>query len=416
VEGGKRIISRPSALAPEPGAAQLVGEVSESAEKLGVRAGMRVGEALSRCPELVLVPPDLERAERSWEEVLRRLEGIGAEVESGRSGEVFFEAAGLRPLWGGTSEVLGQAAAEVGNDARLAAAPGRFCAYAAARDTRGGATRLMRGRFPVVPEGSARQFLAPLPVSLLHGRIPDGDDLPNELERLGIDTLGRLSGLPRDAVADRLGMPGLDALRLARGEDEPLRPRLVHEALAVELELPEAASGQQLERALELLIGRLLAHRGRRGRALRALRISARLAAGGGWRRQVALRRAGAERDRIAAVLLPQLALLPSPAASLRLEAVELGAAGGEQLALSAPEEQRRRRISEAVRQARAAGGSDAVLRVLEVDPESRVPERRDVLMPYPEGAPHMRGGSAGEAEEPPVPGGRSNPIHEEGT
>jgi protein ImuB len=239
----------------------------------------------------------------------------------------------------------------------------------------------------VVAEGSERRFLAPLPVSLLHGRLqdPHGDDLPNELERLGIDTLGRLAALPRDAVADRLGPLGLAALRLARGEDDPLRPRRTWEALAVDLELPEAASGQQLERALELLIGRLLAHRARRGRALRALRLSARLAAGGGWRRQVALRRAGTERDRIAAVLLPQLALLPAPASNLRLEAVELGPPGGEQLALSAPEEQRRRRISEAVRQTRAAGGSEAVLRVLEVDPESRVPERRDVLMPFPE-------------------------------
>jgi protein ImuB len=373
-------LNQHAALAPEPGAAQLVGEVSAPAERLGVRPGMRVGEALSRCPELVLVPPDPERAERFWETVLRRLEAIGAEVESERAGEVFFEAAGLRALWGETDAALARARREVGATARLAAAPGRFCAYAAAR-------RAGDDRFPVVPEGSARRFLAPRPVSLLHGRLPDpeGDDLPNELERLGIDTLGRLAGLPRDAVADRLGPLGLAALRLARGEDEPLRPRRTWEALAVELELPEAASGPQLERALELLIGRLLAHRGRRGRALRALRLSARLAAGGGWRRQVPLRRAGTERDRIAAVLLPQLALLPAPATTLRLEAVELGAAGGEQLALSAPEEQRRRRISEAVRQARAAGGSEAVLRVLEVDPGSRVPERRDVLMPFPE-------------------------------
>jgi protein ImuB len=399
------LASRPAALAPEPGAAQLVGEVSAPAEELGVRPGMRVGEALSRSPELALVPPDPERAERFWETVLRRLEAIGAEVESERAGEVFFEAAGLRALWGGTQDALARARREVGAPARLAAAPGRFCAYAAAIDSRvlrsregarqrdpfqdGGATRLMSGdgRFTVVAEGSARRFLAPLPVSLLHGRLsdPEGDDLPNELERLGIDTLGRLAALPRDAVADRLGPLGLAALRLARGEDDPLRPRRTWEALAVELELPEAASGQQLERALELLIGRLLAHRGRRGRALRALRLSARLAAGGGWRRQVALRRAGTERDRIAAVLLPLLALLPAPATTLRLEAVELGPVGGEQLALSAPEEQRRRRISEAVRQARAAGGSEAVLRVLEVDPESRVPERRDVLMPFPE-------------------------------
>jgi protein ImuB len=79
------------------------------------------------------------------------------------------------------------------------------------------------------------------------------------------------------------------------------------------------------------------------------------------------------------------LKLLPGPAEVLRLEADSLGAAGGEQLSLAGPDERRRKLISEAVRQARAAGGNEAVLRVLEVDPGSRVPERREVLMPFPE-------------------------------
>jgi protein ImuB len=334
---------------------------------------MRLGEALSRCPELALIPPDPERAERSWEEALRRLEGIGAEVESDRAGEAFFEASGLESLWGGIAGVLARARAELGSSVRLGAAPGRFCAYVAARNDR------------VVPDGRARGFLAPFPVSLLCGRLGDADDLPNELERLGISTLGRLAGLPRDAVSDRFGRLGVLAQRLARGEDEPLRPRPVREAIAVELELPEAVSGQQLERALELLISRLLAHRSRRGRTLRALRLSARLAAGGGWRRQVALRRASAEANRLSDALLPHLALLPAPAATLRLEAMALGPESGEQLTLSGPEQERRRRISEAVRQTRSAAGADSVLRVLEVDPDSRVPERREVLMPFPE-------------------------------
>jgi protein ImuB len=392
VEERRELIRRTTALAPEPGAAQLIGEVSAPAGERGLRPGMRLGEALSRCPELTLVPPDPERADRSWEEALRRLEGIGAEVESDRAGEAFFEASGLRALWGGTRGVIARARSELARSdsfhaVRLAAAPGRFCAHVAATRARG------EGRATIVPKGSARSFLAPLPVGLLHGRLrepgraagddPEADDLPNELERLGISTLGRLAGLPEDAVADRFGRLGLRALRLARGEDEPLRPRRVGEAVAVELELPEAVSGQQLERALEMLIARLLAHRARRGRVIRSLRLSARLDAGGGWRRRVTLRRAGAERDRLGAVLLPQLALLPGPAATLRLEAVALGSAGGEQLTLASPEEERRARISEAVRQTRAAAGSEAVLRVLEVDPDSRFPERRDALMPF---------------------------------
>ena len=385
------ILGRPAALAPEPGAAQLIGEVTEPAERFGLRAGMRMGEALSRCPELALIPPDPERAERAWEEALRRLEGIGAQVESGRAGEAFFEAGGLSRLWGGIEGVLRRVRQQLGKcegalsearsnplDVGLGAAPGRFCAYVAAASSGG-----------IVPDERAREFLEPLPVSLLCGRLgEDGEDLPNELERLGISTLGRLAGLPRDAVADRFGRLGLRARRLARGEDDPLRPRPVREAIAVELELPEAVSGQQLERSLELLIARLLAHGARRGRSLRTLSLSARLAAGGGWRRQVALRRASADRSRLADALLPHLTLLPAPAATLRLEAVALGPETGEQLSLSSPEEERRRRISEAVSQTRSAAGADSLLRVLEVDPESRVPERREVLMPFPERRP----------------------------
>ena len=82
----------------------------------------------------------------------------------------------------------------------------------------------------------------------------------------------------------------------------------------------------------------------------------------------------------------------------LRLETVALGPAVGEQLSLASPEQQRRRRIGEAVRQARAAGGSEAVLRVLEVDPASRVPERREVLMPFP-GGEREAPSTDGEAE-----------------
>ena len=132
-------------------------------------------------------------------------------------------------------------------------------------------------------------------------------------------------------------------------------------------------------------MARLLAHPARRGRTVRALRLSARLAAGGGWRRRLALRTAAGERERLLLALAPLLEQLPGPAAVMRLEAVALGPAAGEQLSLASPEQQRRRRIGEAVRQARAAGGSEAVLRVLEVDPDSRVPERREALMPFPE-------------------------------
>jgi protein ImuB len=251
----------------------------------------------------------------------------------------------------------------------------------------------MRARRPalVVSERAAARLVAGLPVGTLRDRL--GDDweraqIPDTLERLGVRTLGELAGLPAEAVADRFGEPGLRALGLARGADEPLRPRPPREDLVERLELPEAASGQQLERALELLVERLLAHPRRSGRTLRRLRIEARLAAGGGWRSEVALRSASAGAERLLLALAPRLAELPGPAAVLALRALELGPEAGEALALTrSPSEERRGRLSEAVRQARAAGGRDAVMQVLEVDPRSRVPERRAILTPFSEPA-----------------------------
>jgi protein ImuB len=45
----------------------------------------------------------------------------------------------------------------------------------------------------------------------------------------------------------------------------------------------------------------------------------------------------------------------------------------------------RRARLGEAVRHVRHATGEESLMRVLEVDPDSRLPERRAVLAPFPE-------------------------------
>src|SRR3954470_9036967 len=64
----------PAALAPVPGAEPLLGPVTAAADRLGVRPGMRLGEALATCPGLVLVDQDPAAVEQAWEEILRALE------------------------------------------------------------------------------------------------------------------------------------------------------------------------------------------------------------------------------------------------------------------------------------------------------------------------------------------------------
>jgi protein ImuB len=155
--------------------------------------------------------------------------------------------------------------------------------------------------------------------------------------------------------------------------------------VAERLDLPEAALGPQLERALELLVARVLARGERRGRTLRALALTARFVEGGAWRTRVTLRHASADPDRIRTALAVKLPELPAPAESLGLEVEAFGppAHDQERLLPDSPAELRRRRIANAVGQVRQAAGPDAALRVLEVDPDSRLPERRAVLAPF---------------------------------
>ena len=228
--GGRReMLTEPTALAPQPGREQAVGETSGSAEAFGIRAGMPISEALGAARSWSSCPPIRAGRRSAWERILRKLEGIGAAVESARAGEAFFGVDGLRGIWGPRREdVLAEAARAIGVPARIAAAPTRFCARAAAGTVR------LRGRrgIRVVPTGGERDFLAPLPVDLLDRPLRDraGADgagagrLVGTLERLGVATLGDLAGLPRIAIADRFGALGLQRARSRLGPRHAAAP------------------------------------------------------------------------------------------------------------------------------------------------------------------------------------------------
>ena len=234
-------------------------------------------------------------------------------------------------------------------------------------------------------------FVSDLPVAVLADRLGlperEAGNLVATLGRLGIGTLGELAALSPGHVADRFGPAGLRALRLARGEEELLVVG-VHgawEELAEEIELPEGTAGSRLERALELLVDRLLAAPRRTGRTLLGLRLGAVLGDGGSWSVAQGLGRPTASARALRAVLLPRLEELPAPAVSLSLRAVGLGPRAAEQLEFAPPgDESRRHRLLAALREVRAAQGAESLLKVLPVDGGSRIPERRAMLTPFP--------------------------------
>jgi protein ImuB len=234
-------------------------------------------------------------------------------------------------------------------------------------------------------------FVSELPVAALRERLglpeQEAGNLVEALRRLGIGSLGELARLSPGNVADRFGAAGVRALRIARGEDELLVPTLhgAWEELREEIDLPEGTASSQLERALELLVDRLLAAPRRTGRTLLGLRLGAVLGDGGSWSVAQGLGRPTGSARALRGVLLPRLQELPAPAVSLSLRAVGLGPRAADQLELAVRgDESRRHRLGTALREVRAAQGAGSLLKVLPVDAGSRVPERHAIMTPYP--------------------------------
>jgi protein ImuB len=374
-----RLALEPAALAPEPGSEPLLGPVTAAAEAAGVEPGMRLGEALATCPSLQLVDPDPAAAEEAWEQIVRRLEDAGFAVDPAAPGCAYFETRGVERLYGGLEPALKRALASVGPgwDARVGAAGRRFAALAAANVARS-------GQALVVSDERTREFLAPLPLTLL----PVDAGRRQELEDLGVKKLGELAGLPGGAVAERLGPDGRRAWSLARGGSSGrVRGRRPAAELTETLEFPEAVGNElTLRRSLGVLLDRLLARPERGGRALRKLALVARLVGGGSWRRTVTLRDATGDPARLRAALGPKLLELPAPAVKLTLEALVLAESTGQQLELVHPEgADLRAHLSEGLRQVRAGTGSGSVCTVVEVAPWSRLPEQRALLVPRDE-------------------------------
>ena len=312
----------PVALAPEPGREQLIGQASAAAEAYGVRAGLRLGEALARCPALRLVPPDPAGVADEWERLLAPARG---HRRGGRA----------RPSrrWRGSTR---RACARCTAAASRACSPPRARALATpARHRRGavalrGAGRLERGpRAPGRGRPVRRRRAARLPRAAARraaGRARGDGGAARRCS--SASACARSASWPRcraprwpTASARRACGRARSRAGATRRCARARRPS----ALEERLELPESASGTQLERALGLLIDRLLARRERRGRTMRAAVLSARLVEGGTWRVRVTFREALADPRRMRLVLAPRLADLPAPAEALRLRAEGLG-------------------------------------------------------------------------------------------
>lgn len=358
---------------------RVVLEASPSAARLGVRPGQRLAQALAHCPHLVVLEARPAAYERRFGALLDAMERIAPLVEPGPLGVAYADLRGLAPLFP-RLDALAQAllaCAPASFGARLGIGPGKFPAWVAAR-------RARSGHSCVLTQETVVTWLAPASVDLL----PVAADIKRRLRLLGLNTLGDLVTLPRAALAAQFGPIGARIYELAQGhDDDPVRPRPKAETIAVRASFDApVASREAVMMAFERLLDQALRAMAQRQRAAGQALLRAATERGALWERVLTFKEALSDRARLWAAIKLALeqAAIPGPVAELGLELVALTPCVGRQETLWLSSETRQReRLWEALRQLKARYGACPLGRVVEVEPWSRIPERRAAILAF---------------------------------
>jgi DNA polymerase-4/protein ImuB len=212
------------------------------------------------------------------------------------------------------------------------------------------------------------------------------------LRQLGIRTLGALAALPEEAVTAQFGAVGRRLWRLAAGHTvEPVVGRDAPEPIVAALTFfTPVGERDLLERALGQLIARALKHPRRIGWRVLAVRLRAEIEGGRSWLADILLKDPTADAARIAAPLEVRLEQAPPPGAVERL-VLELTAfaPGTTELqlfardAVAAARAGPRRALESAAREIQQRLKHSCLYHVIEVQPWSRLPERRYALIDF---------------------------------
>ncbi len=393
------LVGYPTALLA-PDTTRKLWQVSPLARHAGVKPGMTVSQAIGLCSTLRLIEPDPVHYDERFANLLSALTEVSPVVEAAELGLAYVGVDGLEGIYGSREKIIEalKKTLECWNVGRIGLGPGKFIAWVAA-------SRTKPGEAIVVPVGEEQKFLASQPVSVL----PLDPDTHRRLRQLGIRSLGALAALPEAAVTAQFGALGKRLWRLAAGRiAEPVAGSIAPEPIVAALTFfTPVGERELLVHSLDQLIARALKHPRRIGWRVHAVRLRADLEcvemnenAGRGaaccaptnrsWLVNVLLKDPTADGDRIAAPLKTRLEQSPPTGAVERL-VLEFTAfaPGTAELQLFARDAQaaaragQQRALQTAAREIRMRVQRACLYHIIEVQPWSRLPERRYALIDY---------------------------------
>ena len=342
----------------------------------------RIGEpleaALSRCQDAVALWADMEHYEEVSDSLLADLSGVVDRIEPGEPGVFHLDLAGAARLYGGPDNLHqaywppatatgGPAWAWPAASSRPVAPPCR---------PKPAAMQCLPGDRKAV-----RRWLAPLPV----GQLPVPLAMADRLRIFGMHTFGEVARQSAGALEAQFGPAGRRAWELARGVDrEPVVPVTLPVSIQEQLDFPfPSDSVTMLESGLQALLQRIWQRRELHNRSVRRAVVRGSLTEGGTWHFERTLNTAVSNGKEMLRILQSGLAARNPDGASRypigALENLTLTLSG-----LSRHTVGRQHTLwddtDKTQAQMRLAGLLAGASRLIPLEPESRLPERRWAL------------------------------------
>ena len=346
-------------------------------EARGVASGMTLQEAVSRSKGAALLEADVAYYQAVFADILHSLELRSPLVEKAELGCVYVGLNGLEAMYGGETRLIASLLQAVPQDfnPRVGLANGKFPAYlAAVTSSSGQATQ--------VPDDVAG-FLKDFSVDLL----PLSWEDKTRLHQFGLHTLGQVATLSVGPMQAQFGPAGKRVWELAQGIDRsPLLPEPYQELVRESLTFPSPTlTLNAILTAIDTLLTRAFARPAVSGRYVRSILMEGQISRHAPWVRQFAFKDAVGDKNRALFVIRNTLETVTfaGPLEDLTLTLLGLTGESGIQSSLLS-DVRKHNQLREAVRQLEARMGfKPPIYQVRDMEPWSRIPERRQVLIPF---------------------------------
>lgn len=181
----------------------------------GIRSAMPMFEARKRCPEAVVIPPNMEKYRTVGKEIRALMAETTPQLEPISIDEAFLDLRGTEKLHHACPaqtliKLVKRIEDEIGVSASIGLSYNKFLAKVASDLDK------PRG-FSIVGKVESMTFLSDKPVGLLWGV---GKSLQNKLAKDGIETIGQLRAYDEALLVRRYGVIGQRLFHFSRGHDE----------------------------------------------------------------------------------------------------------------------------------------------------------------------------------------------------